>query len=273
MTEKDLHEATIAPAECPPRRFPVRRAAFAVAAGAIAGALVFFHDSQAGLRDRTQFELVAIATYAAVVMGVAGLACALVLRATWWFSWGPGARGVLMMVVGATAGMAGGLHTVWRVFPDTSQFLSRSGATVIGTILFAIIWTIGGTARRLPQPPQGTDGRMRKLKHIAPKLTPWQRWGRDLVSTVIAVIAIDGALTAVDAWKPPTPVHGLGNWGPRLSPHEELMTSVLFFAVISAVLAATIFGGMQVIRRLVNSARFAISRRIEPQCPDRDRAA
>lgn len=250
MTDRDAGEGTASPKDSPPRSFPVRRVAGSVTAGAFAGAGVFFWIGRVNSSGGSPFTVIGIAVYAAVVMGIAGLVCAAILRATWPLAWGTGTRGVLMMIVGATAGAVGGIRIITAISDELPHDFRRYDGAIYVAIVNTIVWTIGGAISRLPRSPRESTSREIGDRPGLPKFTIGTWWA--LIATVAAVIAIDCASWLVESRTPRRPEPGptLATWNaPRLTRREELMTHVWFAFVINLALAATILGSYGVIRR------------------------
>ena len=191
--------------------------------------------------------------YAAVVMGIVGLLCAAIFRATWPLRWGAGARGVFMMVVGAAAGVLGGLYIGTGVSGEVDDAFARPAVAFYAVIFNTIAWTIGGATSPLPRSPGAATARPGRVLARLPTLTAWQ-W-RALIAIFTAVSALGFISWLGELLTPPQPKPAgatLVSWGSPLSPRQELMTHVGFvgfMAVIGLALAATVLGGNEVVSR------------------------
>jgi hypothetical protein len=251
MAHPEGSEENTAQSGSSPRPFPIRRALLTVAVGAIAGAAAIFSIWQQNPRAGDAFTGIGITVYAAVVMGIVGLLCAAIFRATWPFRWSEGARGVLMMIVGAALGVAAGLCIGTGASGELQSAFAQATVVVYTTILNTIVWTIGGATSSFPRSPRAATTHKPGFLATTRLLTTWQK--RALVATFIAV----GALGVV-SWvgerltpRPPPPGPTLARWGggPPLSLRQELMFHILSMVVIGVALAATVLGSNEVVRR------------------------
>ena len=179
MAHNDGIEPKTARTGVSPRPFPMRRAFLTAAAGAIACAGAIFSLGQQNSRGRSSFTGIGIMVYAAVVMGIVGLLCAAIFRATWPLRWGAGARGVFMMVVGAAAGVLGGLYIGTGVSGEVDDAFARPAVAVYAVIFNTIAWTIGGATSPLPRSPG------------APTAQPGRRSGQVADADGVAMAGLD----------------------------------------------------------------------------------
>jgi hypothetical protein len=177
-------------------------------------------------------------------MGLFGLATAAIFRATWRLSWDAGARGILLIIVGAATGAIGGI-CISRALSD--ELRGDIGGLVGTFYLMAfnmIIWTAGGTARRFLRAPPEPSSRSGAVPYHALPVVRWP-W-RTLACALCVLLVIDCAWFVVKRGKPPEP-GGLG--APPLTQAEEFWTDVLLLDVINLAFLATIVGGNAVLGR------------------------